>query len=485
MQQDSCDDSRVKTNMKTVTGKATGRSGRLFRCQESLLTHNSRRKTDYSVFKCAVCGYTCKVGYDFKIHLQRHIGEKQFKCTVCDYAAVQSSELYTHFRNKHPSTRVFKCSTCTRSFATVKQFIRHTRLHLGALAGMATSGCTSKLKVKDRNVRRNTHQQPQVQPKATATHKSDRTARNQTQRQKCHRPLSSGYRGRQKLRHSTYKRYQCTVCEYSCAVPSSLAIHLRSHSGEKPYKCTLCDYATGYSFNFYAHMRNKHQDTKQFMCTVCDDSFVTPRQLMTHLKLHIDKGISKKNAAVATPTEDTQNQEPLTLSDADTKFQCDVCKERFAREETLFMHLEDHIGMPFTEETIQGFPGGGSLKMISDLGEDPAVGRKQLCGYRDRGRSELHIARNTCRPQSEKVFKCTMCAYSSKTKGSLSLHLVRHTGEKRHKCTACEHATGVISNLYNHMRRKHPHTKPFKCTVCDKAFVTPRLLRKHLQLHIG
>ncbi len=384
----------------TETDRITGKQGEMlgYRTrQRRVLLHHSNRQVVHN-FKCTICSYSCKTRLNLEKHIRRHTGEKPFACRVCGFAAADSSHIYSHMRKKHPSVRPFNCSVCDKAFGTAKRLRHHSRLHRGATPGKMTSSTTPKLKMKDRNMRSNTHQQPLTQLEATVTHNIEKDPRDQRSHHTRHRRKASGNR----YRHLSAKPYKCPVCTYSCSTRSILAVHVRIHTGEKPYKCTLCDYETGYNSSFYIHMRKQHPGANLLKCMVCGAGFITPRKLMMHLKVHMVKGTD----TVATPLGRRRNQDlrkrgdstrgdsrdhmhvniadsrrtaskpydsaechendaalpgdddvhSLTLSDADVKYQCDVCKKRFGAEAILFIHLQQvHIGTVPSEETGQ-FP---------------------------------------------------------------------------------------------------------------------------------
>ncbi len=160
------------------------------------------------------------------------------------------------------------------------------KVHLGAIAGKKNAVATPKLKQRKHTMKANTHEQPQIHVKdtATGTRKMDKNIGSRNGPGIRHCPQSSDYKGL----HLADKPYTCSVCKYSSVERSNRVEQMLLHTGEKPYKCTLCDYATGHNSNFYRHMRKDHPSARQFKCTVCGDGFVTPRQLTRHLQLHIN-----------------------------------------------------------------------------------------------------------------------------------------------------------------------------------------------------
>ncbi len=332
------------------------------------------------------------------------------------------------------------------------------------------------------------------------------------------------------------KLFQCPECAYSCTTQSVFTAHYRQHTGEKPYKCILCDYATGYNCSFYAHMRKHHPEAKQYKCTVCYSAFVTPRQLKTHLKVHLDAdvkitgknksvsgsirrpenlgGTEKHNSAVngklgrswnennhdASVKDELQYHHKTEESSAGTpstafnELQCDVCRKCFNRIDSLYRHLREvHVGVRSRRDRPRAFGARRKRKPRKQLqgNAETKSGRVVILRQNDGRRPPYNRGRRprdksyTRRRPRDKSYKCTKCNYASDRRGDLIIHFRRHTGERPFKCSQCHYAFTQLSPMYYHMRRKHPDAKPFKCTVCGKSFVTPTRLRAHLRQHVS
>ena len=55
------------------------------------------------------------------------------------------------------------------------------------------------------------------------------------------------------------------------------------------------------------------------------------------------------------------------------------------------------------------------------------------------------------------VHTCKHCAFKSKKKSNLTIHMRKHSGEKPHTCTLCDYASAKGSDLTRHMQT---HTAP-------------------------
>ncbi|XP_078477338.1 uncharacterized protein LOC144738215, partial [Lampetra planeri] len=101
-----------------------------------------------------------------------------------------------------------------------------------------------------------------------------------------------------------------------------------------------------------------------------------------------------------------------------------------------------------------------------------------------RGHAPWLIFKDTREHTGEKPFKCTVCEKAFSWSSYLQTHQRTHTGEKPFKCSVCGKAFAKSPILKSH-QRTHTGEKPFKCTVCEKAFAKSSILKSHQRTHTG
>ena len=81
------------------------------------------------------------------------------------------------------------------------------------------------------------------------------------------------------------KSHSCTICSASFSLKSKLAMHFsRVHEGERPFKCSIRDQKFSQKGYVQQHIRYVHEGEKPYTCTICNIKFVCKKSLMYHIE---------------------------------------------------------------------------------------------------------------------------------------------------------------------------------------------------------
>ncbi|XP_053676742.1 zinc finger protein 501-like [Anopheles nili] len=245
------------------------------------------------------------------------------------------------------------------------------------------------------------------------------------------------------------------------------------------------------------------------VCNICGKNFPSQSRLAKHSKFHTDSNI---------------------VLDHMNFLVCKTCRTMFLREEDLNDHnrqscdrfdLADdvHDRCRDEEQYLQSFAGGicglcGAkfdetihLKqhIITHLDKFPCPVEGCGCEYASLARLSIHISNQHvdylspkcphCQEEIDRVdlrqhmrlyckakqFKCTHCDKMFLSSQALSQHL--RNLEQTFQCSQCDKFLASHSSLRLH-ERTHTGERPYVCTVCQKSYKTASLRTAHMDTHI-
>ncbi|KAG7236314.1 hypothetical protein INR49_001133 [Caranx melampygus] len=82
----------------------------------------------------------------------------------------------------------------------------------------------------------------------------------------------------------------------------------------------------------------------------------------------------------------------------------------------------------------------------------------------------------------QKLFSCSLCAFTSRYSNHLKRHMRIHDGQKPYHCPVCPYASAQLVNLQRHART-HTGEKPYRCPQCSYACSSLGNLRRHQRMH--
>ena len=82
----------------------------------------------------------------------------------------------------------------------------------------------------------------------------------------------------------------------------------------------------------------------------------------------------------------------------------------------------------------------------------------------------------------EKPHKCSECDYQSVELSKLKRHFRCHTGERPYQCSHCTYASADMFKLKRNLRI-HTGKKPYECVICHARFTQSNNLKAHRLIH--
>ncbi len=380
-------------------------------------------------YKCTACDYSCRTKQDIVKHFRCHTGERPYSCEVCNWITRDISTLYDHMRKKHPRFKPLKCSVCAEAFLVPTNLRRHLWSHIAQ----------QKQRARFRQM---------AAPRWNDTLSA---------------PLCPGRSP--VLDPRPRPRLQCDVCNMQFNTEATLVTHLKE-----------------------VHIKVANRPGKN-----SDQCFYRNQTITQKTDKHLQQDMEGNCPS-------TPRQSLFSRGNKTSAYQCIVCGYAVKSRSSMIVHVRSHTGeKPYKCRLCKYQTGYRSAlyRHVRNKHPEAKPFKGTVCGQAFVTQTQLrsHVRCSTgghlkMRLSSQdkvndKPYKCTLCKYSANHKATLARHVQVHTGEKPYKCQMCEYETGHTSALWRHIGNKHcdPNAKPFKCTVCGKAFVAQTQLRWHLRRH--
>ncbi|XP_053319732.1 RE1-silencing transcription factor [Spea bombifrons] len=234
--------------------------------------------------------------------------------------------------------------------------------------------------------------------------------------------------------------------------------------------------------------KNKCLKSKPFRCKPCQYRAENEEEFVLHIKSH-----SAKPYIDDTP-KDTHPKESDSCMPDDADFskgpiRCDRCGYNTNRFDHYLAHLKHHNKVGENERvykcTICTYTTVSEYHWKKHLRNHfpRIVYTCSQCSYfSDRKNNYIqHIRTHT----GERPYQCDMCPYSSSQKTHLTRHMRTHSGEKPFKCEQCSYVASNQHEVTRHARQVHNGPKPLTCPHCDYKTADRSNFKKHVELHVN
>lgn len=240
--------------------------------------------------------------------------------------------------------------------------------------------------------------------------------------------------------------YSCTICDKQLRNRRSYQNHVMRHQDDKQFICTVCPQQFPKEQLFHLHNINVHNVAKGFKCTDCEVEFSDLKLYKAHCRTHATKA----------------DEEP-------PKWQCTECGKMYVTM------IVAHFLMATVVFDI--VPSEQHLQHLSNI----RIFVLTFASRRFVGESQLQ--RHNTYHSNVRSFECDVCNKMYKSKRDLRLHRMIHSSFRPHKCPDCDKTFLSTSKLKQHLNI-HTGSRPYKCKYCSKDFTNfPNWLKHTRRRH--
>ncbi|XP_073676469.1 RE1-silencing transcription factor [Garra rufa] len=209
---------------------------------------------------------------------------------------------------------------------------------------------------------------------------------------------------------------------------------------------------------------------------------------------------SEKTPSESSPTE-KRKRTPVVIFESNKKkkkpFFCKPCQYQAENEEDFIHHIRVHGAKKMTvvnggndsdddlaSESVQSQT--PNPENSENLSNSKGVIRCERCGYNTNRYDHYmaHLKHHTKEGEDQRVFKCTICAYTTISQYHWKKHLRNHFPSKLFTCNQCSYFSDRKNNYIQHIRT-HTGERPFQCIYCDYSSSQKTHLTRHMRTHSG
>lgn len=248
-----------------------------------------------------------------------------------------------------------------------------------------------------------------------------------------------------------YRPFKCHKCKKDYQTKAHLKHHLRNaHNQKRDFPCPICGKRFKDAGGVRDHKKMMHNPSRAtFPCGICGKPLMTKVSRRLHEKRHLETTIWKCeicHKSYKSSSGVNSHMKSAHTNWQELPFECIFCKIRFPFLTPLHIHLRVHIKE-----------------------------RPYLCPECPRElstSSELKEHRKTHEWIDGMPYQCSTCGKKFTMKYSLKLHEALHSGDRPFPCEFCENRFVSRPQLFQHLRI-HLGEKVFQCKFCGKSFSNP------------
>uniref|UniRef100_A0A7N5JA46 Zinc finger protein n=1 Tax=Ailuropoda melanoleuca TaxID=9646 RepID=A0A7N5JA46_AILME len=259
---------------------------------------------------------------------------------------------------------------------------------------------------------------------------------------------------------------------------------------KEDYACPQCDSSFTSEEILAEHLQTLHQkptEEKEFQCKSCGKKFPVKQALQRHFEQHQEtcRGDARfvckaDSCGKRLKSRDAlrRHQENVHAGDPKKKLICSVCNKKCSSAPSLQEHRKIHEIFD-CQECMKKFISANQLKRHMITHSEKRPYNCEICNKSFKRLDQ--VGAHKVIHSEDKPYKCKLCG-----KGFAHRNVYKnHKKERTFKCHHCDATFKRKDTLNVHVQVVHERHKKYRCELCNKAFVTPSVLRSHKKTHTG
>ncbi|XP_055614075.1 zinc finger protein 62-like [Uranotaenia lowii] len=261
--------------------------------------------------------------------------------------------------------------------------------------------------------------------------------------------------------HSKQVHVFCCNLKFRCR--NRLVQHLWFHLNPERYRCEPCNRQFPNAEAFKAHNQTIHLSAnaeKTFQCELCPRVYPNMRGLTIHLRYHRQLNESGWHCDPCDKHYKTKAgwmEHMKTKHSTSQKHLCHICAKSFQDTGCWRRHMEKHENITKEREERAQCDECDSWIVKSNMHKHKRIhsGSKTCneCGQVCPNALSLQYHRTQHKKQ---LLPCTVCEKTFKNPVILREHMAAHNGERLYSCDFCDKTFNSNANKASHRKKKHP-----------------------------